>query len=98
MMNKDEDILELRRKHIVNSFLSDQQTLEFFKGLAPNLIAGPDYWRLMFDLEEYKQKRRVWIAIYKFVKNNTKTIAAVLSVIGILLGIFKALYSFKQHQ
>jgi hypothetical protein len=50
------------------------------------------------DLEAYRQKRRAWIAVYSFLYNNAKTIATVLSIVGVLVGIFKALYSLKKHQ
>ncbi|KAL6654576.1 hypothetical protein ACP70R_008041 [Stipagrostis hirtigluma subsp. patula] len=98
LMNQEDDVRELRDRRIVQSFSSDQQTLEFFKGLAPNLVTGGAYWRLIADLEKYKHKRRMWISIYRFVYNNTKIIATVLSIIGVLVGIFKTLLSLKKKQ
>ncbi|CAL4888448.1 unnamed protein product [Urochloa decumbens] len=97
LMNQENDVRELRAKRVVRGLFGDQQTLEFFKDLCPNLVAGQAYWRLFHDIEEYRQKRWVWIAIYRFVYNNAKTIVTVLSVIGVLVGIFKALLSLKQN-
>lgn len=42
------------------------------------------------------RRRPVRIAVQKFVYNNYKLIAAVLSIAGVLVGIFKAIYSLKQ--
>ncbi|XP_066334490.1 UPF0481 protein At3g47200-like [Miscanthus floridulus] len=98
LMNQENDVRELRVKHMVHGFFGDQQTLEFFKILTPILYPGQAYIRIIVDLETYRQKRRAWIAVYSFLYNNAKTIATVLSIVGVLVGIFKALYSLKKHQ
>ncbi|KAL6653615.1 hypothetical protein ACP70R_008550 [Stipagrostis hirtigluma subsp. patula] len=98
LMNKEEDVRELRTKRIVGGLFGDNQTLEFFKDQAPKLMTGPTYVRIIFDLSAYRHKRRVWIAIYRFFYKNAKTIAMVLPIIGVLVGIFEALYSVKQKQ
>lgn len=97
LMNREEDARELRVKRIMHGTSSDREALEFFKDLAPSLSQGKAYWRLIGGLEEYRQKRRLWIAIYSFVYKNFKTITAVLSTVGVLVGIFKALLSLKQQ-
>ncbi|CAN6177877.1 unnamed protein product [Urochloa humidicola] len=97
LMNQENDVRELRARRVVRGLFGDQQTLEFFKDLCPNLVAGRAYWRLFHDIEEYRQKRWLWVTIYRFVYNNAKTIVTVLSVIGVLVGIFKALLSLKQN-
>jgi prolipoprotein diacylglyceryltransferase len=98
-MNQENDVRELRVKHIVHGFFGDEETLEFFKSLTPILyLDGQAYLRIIVDLEAYRQKRRAWIAVYSFLYNNAKTIATVLSIVGVLVGIFKALYSLKKHQ
>jgi len=99
LMNQKNDVRELRVKHIVHGFFGDEETLEFFKSLTPILyLDGQAYLRIIVDLEAYRQKRRAWIAVYSFLYNNAKTIATVLSIVGVLVGIFKALYSLKKHQ
>jgi hypothetical protein len=99
LMNQENDVRELRVKHIVHGFFGDEETLEFFKSLTPILyLDGQAYLRIIVDLEAYRQKRRAWIAVYSFLYNNAKTIATVLSIVGVLVGIFKALYSLKKHQ
>ncbi|KAL6653617.1 hypothetical protein ACP70R_008552 [Stipagrostis hirtigluma subsp. patula] len=98
LMNQEEDVRELRAKGIVHGFFSDQQILEFVSGLAPDLRPGEAYSLLMFKLAAYRYKKRVWIAIYRFFYNNAKTIATVLPIISVLVGIFKALLSLKQKQ
>ena len=99
LMNQENDVRELRVKHIVHGFFGDEETLEFFKSLTPILyLDGQAYLRIIVDLEAYRQKRRAWIAVYSFLYNNAKTIATVLSIVGVLVGIFKALYSLKKQQ
>ncbi|CAN6183332.1 unnamed protein product [Urochloa humidicola] len=97
LMNQKDDVRQLRVKRILDG-LSDKQTLEFFKSLSPNLLVGYAYFEIIVGLEEYRHKRRLWIAIYRFLYNNATAIATVLSVLGVLVGIFKTLFSLKQHQ
>ncbi|TVU23808.1 hypothetical protein EJB05_26190, partial [Eragrostis curvula] len=75
LMNREGDVCELRAKGILYGLSSDRQTLEFFNDLAPDLVPGQAYLRLIADLAEYRQKRRVWIAIYRLLYKNAKTIA-----------------------
>ncbi|TVU23792.1 hypothetical protein EJB05_26174, partial [Eragrostis curvula] len=93
LMNREEDVRELRVKRILHGRSSDRQILEFFNDLV--LVPGQAYARLIPGLAEYRQKRRVWIAIYRFLYKNAKTIVTILSITGLLVGIFKALYSLK---
>jgi hypothetical protein len=97
LMNQENDVRKLRVKHIVHGFFGDQETLEFFKSLTPILYPGQAYYRIIVDLETYRKKRRAWIAVYSFLYNNAKTVATVLTIFGVLVGIFKALYSLKEH-
>lgn len=96
LMNRKEDVRELRIKGIVRGSSSDKQTLNFFNDLTPNLSSGTAYLRLLEGIEDYRQTRRMWIHIYRFVHNNAKTIATVLPIVSILAGIFKAILSLKQ--
>ncbi|CAO2149985.1 unnamed protein product [Urochloa humidicola] len=96
LISRVEDVRELRVKGIVQGF-SDQQNLEFFNSLAPHLLVDHAYDKIFEEIEVYKQRRWLRIALYKFLCNNAKTIATVLSIIGVLAGIFKTLLSLKQH-
>ncbi|BAF28051.2 Os11g0278300 [Oryza sativa Japonica Group] len=98
LMNREEDVHELRAKGLVRGGFSDLETLEFFKNLVKQLFVGLDYFRILAELEAYRRKRRLLIPVHKFVYNNFKAIVTVFSVIGVLVGIFKALISIKQHQ
>jgi len=51
----------------------------------------------MEEIEDYKLKRWMWIKVHAFVYNNYKMITAVLSIVGVLVGMFKALFSLKRH-
>ncbi|KAL6658801.1 hypothetical protein ACP70R_002841 [Stipagrostis hirtigluma subsp. patula] len=96
LMDREEDVHELRGKGVLCSRLSNAETLAFFKGLGKHLRQGYNYHAILQEIEEYMRKRPVRILVHKFVYNNYKLIAAVLSIASVLVGIFKALYSLKQ--
>ncbi|KAF8685319.1 hypothetical protein HU200_044022 [Digitaria exilis] len=98
LMNREEDVQELRSKGIVSSAMSDMGTMEFFKWAVPHLRVGHRYYEVFQGLQEYRQKRWLWIAIHRFFFSNFKTIVAVLSIIGVLVGLFKTILSLKQPQ
>uniref|UniRef100_A0A0A8YR93 Uncharacterized protein n=1 Tax=Arundo donax TaxID=35708 RepID=A0A0A8YR93_ARUDO len=98
LMNREGDVQELRAKGIINSAWSDMRTLDFFKWAAPPLSVGHRYYHIFERLQEYKQERRVWIAVHRFLYKNIKTVVAVLSVVGVLAGLFKTILSLKQPQ
>ncbi|RLN29087.1 hypothetical protein C2845_PM05G01760 [Panicum miliaceum] len=98
MMKQEDDVRELRAKGIIHGFFADRQILELINALAPDLSPGQTYALLIMSLAEYRHKRRHWIAVYRFFCNNAKAIAAVLPIVGVLVGILKTLLSLKQKQ
>ncbi|XBI04612.1 hypothetical protein VPH35_132881 [Triticum aestivum] len=98
LMDKEEDVHELRAKHLLRSFISDHDMLVFFKGLARDLRLGSRYYVIPAKIDKFKRERPVRVAVHKFVYNNFKTIVTVLSIVGVLAGIFRTLMSLKQHQ
>lgn len=99
LMNREEDVHELRVKRILHGYFSDQRTLSFLQDLVDLNFLTLEHNLLMADLEGYRRKRWMWISLHKFIYNNFKYIVTVFSVIGVLVGIFKALFSIsmKQH-
>ncbi|KAJ1264498.1 hypothetical protein BS78_08G005400 [Paspalum vaginatum] len=98
LMDKEEDVHELRAKHIVQSFFSNQQVLVFFKDISRHLRLGHRYFLITGKIEEFKRQRRVRIALHRFLYNNYKIIFTLLSIASVLVGIFRSLMSLKQHQ
>ncbi|KAL6857199.1 hypothetical protein ACP4OV_018581 [Aristida adscensionis] len=66
------------------------------KGMLCSCFSDTKTLTIMDNIYEYMDERPVRIAVHKFVHNNYRIIAAVLSIAGVLVGIFKALYSLKQ--
>ncbi|CAD6342283.1 unnamed protein product [Miscanthus lutarioriparius] len=97
LMDRKEDVHELRRRGLVHGALSNKQALGFFKGLGQHLRFGRRYFTALEEIDSYKRHRSVRIKAYKFVYNYCKFIAAFLSVTGVLIGIFKTLLSLKRH-
>ncbi|XP_071680286.1 UPF0481 protein At3g47200-like [Lolium perenne] len=97
LMDKEEDVHELRAKHLVRSFFSNQEMLDLFKGLACHLRLGCGYIVILEKIDEYKCERHVRIVLHKFFYHNFKIIVALLSVASVLVGIFKTLLSLNQN-
>uniref|UniRef100_M8BWE8 Uncharacterized protein n=1 Tax=Aegilops tauschii TaxID=37682 RepID=M8BWE8_AEGTA len=57
LMDKEEDVHELRAKHIVGSFFSNTQRLVFFKGLATHLRLGRLYFIITDKIDKFKRER-----------------------------------------
>ncbi|WVZ95955.1 hypothetical protein U9M48_041655 [Paspalum notatum var. saurae] len=98
LMNRAEDVQELRGKGVVVSALSDETTLSSFKKLTAHVRVGYRYYDVFQRLQEYRQERWVWIAVHGFLYRNLKTIIAVISAIGVLAGLFKAILYLKNPQ
>uniref|UniRef100_A0A8R7RCJ7 Uncharacterized protein n=1 Tax=Triticum urartu TaxID=4572 RepID=A0A8R7RCJ7_TRIUA len=98
LMDREEDVHQLRAKHLVRSLLGNHELLVFFKGLACHLRLGRRYFIITGKIDRFKRRRPVSIAVHRFVYKNFKTIVAVLSITGVLAGIFRTLMSLKQHQ
>ncbi|CAN6333989.1 unnamed protein product [Urochloa humidicola] len=98
LINREEDVQDLRARGIISSAMSDKETLDFFKSAAPSLRIGDRYIEIAGKIQEYTQERWIWIAIHRFIYNNFKIIIAVLSVVGVLAGLFKTIMSIKQPQ
>ncbi|KAE8772064.1 hypothetical protein D1007_55982 [Hordeum vulgare] len=98
LMDREEDVHKLRSKRLVQGELTNKETLDFFKTLIKHISGGSLYIRILEEIEDYKLKRRIWIKICEYVYQNKKAIVTVLSLIGVLAGIFKALLSVKHGQ
>ncbi|CAL5008812.1 unnamed protein product [Urochloa decumbens] len=96
LMDREEDVHELRRRGVLSSNFSNAETLAFFKGLGQHLRLGKNYTTTLREIDDYVRRRPVRIAVHKFIYNNYRVIAALLSVAGVLASILKALYSLKK--
>ncbi|CAL5010940.1 unnamed protein product [Urochloa decumbens] len=92
LMDREEDVHKLRADHIVQGELTNKEMLDFFKTVIKHISGGDPYLHIMEEVEDYKLKWWMWIIVYQFFYKNRKTIAAVLSAVGVLVGILKAAY------
>lgn len=97
LMDRKEDVHELRRRRLLHGALSNKKALGFFKGLGQNLRFDGRYFAALEEIDSYKRHRSLRITVYWFVYNNYRLIAAFLSVTSVLIGIFKTLVSLKRH-
>lgn len=100
LMKEEGDVHLMRAKGFLRGELTDKKMLGFFNVIAEQVSPGIGYFQVLASIEASKRRRLRWMqnTAYKFVSDNYKTIAAVFSIIGVLVGIFKALFSLKQHQ
>ncbi|XBI22473.1 hypothetical protein VPH35_063489 [Triticum aestivum] len=95
LMNREDDVRELRAKRILYPVFSDQETLDFFKSVCPYLQYGRQYDRVLQRLSHYQQDRTVRVALHKFVYNNLKYLLTSGSAFGLLIPILRAVLSLK---
>nr|CAB3494875.1 unnamed protein product [Digitaria exilis] len=76
-------------RRILHGDFSDQHALDFVMSLVRPLCTPDHYARIQQQLEAYKRNRWVWIAVHRFFYGNFKTIVTVLSILGVLVDIFK---------
>lgn len=99
LVDREEDVHELRRRGVL-----DQQQLQqrrdagLLQGPRPTPPPGLQLLEHLGGdhIDGYIRRRPVRITLHKFVYNNYRIIAAVLSIAGVLASILKALYSLKK--
>ncbi|CAL5004364.1 unnamed protein product [Urochloa decumbens] len=96
LMDREEDVQELRRSDVVKTNFTNTETLAFFKGIGKHLRQGINYFNTLAEIDRYIRQRPVTIVIHRFLYNNYKYIVAVMSIASVLVGIFKAIYSLKK--
>ncbi|KAJ1277016.1 hypothetical protein BS78_05G261800 [Paspalum vaginatum] len=96
LVDREEDVHELRTKRVLQGGggLTNKEALDFFTGLQ-DLRVGSRYLRAMQEIENYMVTRRVQTRLHAFVYKNMRTIVAVFSTIGALVGIFGTLKGLK---
>ncbi|KAJ1277024.1 hypothetical protein BS78_05G262500 [Paspalum vaginatum] len=96
LVDREEDVHELRTKRVLQGGggLTNKEALDFFTSLQ-DLRAGSTYLRTMLEIENYRETRLVQTRLHAFVYKNMKTIVAVFSAIGALVGIFGTLKGLK---
>lgn len=96
LMNREEDVQEMRAKRILYSAWSNTVTLDFFNRTAPHFGLDYRYYKTFELLHEYTNKRWLWIAIYSFLSKHKKEIALLFTAIGFVAGLFKAIMSIRK--
>ncbi|CAO2142972.1 unnamed protein product [Urochloa humidicola] len=100
LLHREEDVHQLRTNGILQggAGFTNKQALRFFTSLHNCLRPGWYYVLVMIQIEDYRNKRWIWIKVYGFVYRNWKTIVGIGSAIGAFVTILKTLQSLKgQH-
>ncbi|EMS66341.1 hypothetical protein TRIUR3_11804 [Triticum urartu] len=84
LMDREEDVHQLRAKHLVRSLLGNHELLVFFKGLACHLRLGRRYFIITGKIDRFKRRRPVSIAVHRNLQNLDESQAAsALAVRGV---------------
>jgi hypothetical protein len=75
--------------------LTNEEVLQFFKSLIKHTSGGPLYIEILEEIEDYRLKWWMLIKVHTFFYKRNRIITVVLSISGVLVGIFKALFSLK---
>jgi hypothetical protein len=94
---REEEVQELREMRLLQrgGGLTNSEVLAFFSCFQV-LRMGPLYCRIMARIEEYRDKSPVKTELHAFVHTHKKTIAAVVTGVGALVGILGTLLSIKK--
>ncbi|GJN12560.1 hypothetical protein PR202_ga30846 [Eleusine coracana subsp. coracana] len=95
LMDKEEDVDVLWGRGVLLTSFSNAQAMDFFKGLGQNLRFGVLYLAALEAIGAYRREMSGWITTYRFIYINYGIIVALLSVAGVLGGIFQTLISLK---
>ncbi|XP_044953539.1 UPF0481 protein At3g47200-like [Hordeum vulgare subsp. vulgare] len=96
LLDQKKHVHDLREKDVIQGGgLTSKDTLEFFTLIGKNMRIGRSYLRLIKEIERFKQKRRISIKMWLFGKKHGRTIAAVISAIGVIIGILSSLQALK---
>jgi hypothetical protein len=87
LVKRGEDVQELR------AIGHHQQRYDRWSDTRLLQLAGELYFHISERIQQYKQKRWIWIRIHRFFYRNMKTILAVVTVVGALAGILKLIPS-----
>nr|AGT15960.1 hypothetical protein SHCRBa_160_F01_F_190 [Saccharum hybrid cultivar R570] len=95
---REEEVQELREKGLLQrgGGLTNAEVLAFFSCFQV-LRMGPLYSGTMAEIEGYRDKSTMRTELHAFVYTHKKTIAAVVTGIGAVLGIIGTLLSIKKE-
>ncbi|BAT03599.1 Os08g0121275 [Oryza sativa Japonica Group] len=91
LMDREEDVQQLRGHRVVLSTFSNTQTLDLFKRIGQHLSLGSRYFVVLEQIEAYRRNRPARTMVYKFLYKHIKAISVILSIVSVFVGIFKAL-------
>jgi hypothetical protein len=100
VLEREEDVHELRRRGVLYSNFNNTRTLAFFRELVDYLHPGYNYYAIMEEIDEYMHQRPVRIAVHRLAYSSfkTMTVATLFSIAGVLVGIFKTLLDNRKKQ
>uniref|UniRef100_A0A0E0LQS1 Uncharacterized protein n=1 Tax=Oryza punctata TaxID=4537 RepID=A0A0E0LQS1_ORYPU len=82
LMDREEDVHELRGHRVVLSTFSNTQTLDLFKRIGQHLSLGGRYFVVLEQIEAYRRNRPARTKVYKFLYKYRKEISIILSIVS----------------
>ncbi|KAE8793629.1 hypothetical protein D1007_31660 [Hordeum vulgare] len=96
LLDQEKHVHELRENHVIEGGgLTSKETLEFFTSIGQNMQVGKSYLDIIIQIENFKQSRSCWQKSWIFSNKNRNKIMAVISAIGVVIGILSSLQAFK---
>ncbi|TKW02526.1 hypothetical protein SEVIR_8G247600v4 [Setaria viridis] len=97
LVYREEDVQELRVRGLLQGGggLTNEEALRFFTSFQ-GLRFGPYYYRIMVQIQIYRESSRMKTKSFAFFHNHKKTIAAVVSGVVSVGGIIGTLLSIKK--
>ncbi|XP_037473944.1 uncharacterized protein LOC119349976 [Triticum dicoccoides] len=98
LLDQKEHVHDLRKKKVIDGGgLTSKATLEYFTSIGKNMRIGKCYLDIIIEIQKFKRERSFLLKPYRFFMKNRTKFMAVISIIGVVIGILSSLQALKQR-